>query len=79
MNRLGFFFVLFLLSLRLLGVENVKFTHYSSDDGLSQNHVLDIIQDSKGFMWFATWDGLNKFDGKSFRVFKGRQIGRAHV
>lgn len=72
MNRLGFFFVLFLLSLRLLGVENVKFTHYSSDDGLSQNHVLDIIQDSKGFMWFATWDGLNKFDGKSFRVFKGR-------
>lgn len=50
----------------------VRFTHYSADDGLSQNRVMDIHQDKKGFMWFATWDGLNKFDGKHFKVYKGQ-------
>jgi len=49
----------------------VRFTHYTADDGLSQNRVMDIHQDKKGFMWLATWDGLNKFDGKHFQVYKG--------
>jgi ligand-binding sensor domain-containing protein len=51
--------------------ENVRITHYTSDDGLSQNRVMSILQDRKGFMWFATWDGLNKFDGNHFKVYKG--------
>lgn len=46
-------------------------TLYTTDDGLSQNRVMDIEQDKKGFLWFATWDGLNRFDGKSFRIYKG--------
>lgn len=47
-----------------------QFTHYSTDDGLPQHTIMDMLQDKKGFMWFATWDGLSKFDGYSFRNFK---------
>ncbi|MDH6341156.1 ligand-binding sensor domain-containing protein/signal transduction histidine kinase/DNA-binding response OmpR family regulator [Parabacteroides sp. PFB2-12] len=39
-------------------------------DGLSQNTVYQILQDKKGFMWFGTKDGLNRYDGLSFRVYK---------
>ena len=39
-------------------------------DGLSQNTVNAILQDKQGFMWFGTKDGLNRFDGLSFRIFK---------
>ncbi|MEO7991302.1 MAG: two-component regulator propeller domain-containing protein [Chryseolinea sp.] len=50
--------------------QDVKFKHLSSKDGLSQNHVNAIIKDHKGFMWFATDDGLNKYNGYSFNVYK---------
>lgn len=46
------------------------FTHYSLDDGLSQNTVMSMAQDSKGVMWFATWNGLNRFDGTRFYAYK---------
>jgi len=46
-------------------------THYSVDDGLSENHVLCMLQDDNGAMWFGTHDGLNKFDGYTFRSYKG--------
>lgn len=49
------------------------FEHYSTDDGLPQFSITDIIQDRKGFMWFATWDGFSKFDGYTFRNFKVRR------
>lgn len=48
------------------------FTHYSSEDGLSQNTIMGILQDSRGNMWFSTWDGLNKFDGYAFKTYKAR-------
>lgn len=48
------------------------FTHYSSEDGLSQNTVMSILQDRKGNMWFSTWDGINKFDGYTFRTYKAK-------
>lgn len=44
--------------------------HYSINDGMSQGIVHTIIQDKKGFLWFGTWNGLNKFDGYSFKNFK---------
>jgi signal transduction histidine kinase/ligand-binding sensor domain-containing protein/DNA-binding response OmpR family regulator len=46
------------------------FEHYSTENGLPQSTVMDIMQDRKGFMWFATWDGLAKFDGHTFRNYK---------
>ena len=50
--------------------EKYIFTHYSVDHGLSQSSVTCILQDRKGFMWFGTWDGLNRFDGYSFKAYK---------
>lgn len=49
------------------------FEHYSTENGLPQFTVTDMIQDHKGFMWFSTWDGFCKFDGKAFRSFKVRE------
>ena len=40
------------------------------EDGLSNNFIRDIVQDSSGFMWFATEDGLNKYDGYTFTVYR---------
>jgi len=48
----------------------IKFDRLSIDHGLSQSAVNCVIQDCKGFMWFGTQDGLNRFDGKKFTVYK---------
>ena len=45
------------------------FKHFNIDNGMSQNSVLCIMQDSKGFMWFGTKDGLNRYDGVQFKLF----------
>ncbi|MCW3090565.1 MAG: response regulator receiver protein [Ferruginibacter sp.] len=49
---------------------NPKFTHLTTADGLSQSSVFAILKDYKGFMWFGTDEGLNKFDGYKFTVYK---------
>ena len=49
---------------------DLKFTHLSTKDGLSQGYVVAILQDRRGFMWFATRDGLNRYDGNAFLVYK---------
>lgn len=53
------------------------FSHYGIQNGLSQNTVNSILQDKTGFLWIGTKDGLNRFDGFSFRVFK-REIFDKH-
>jgi len=47
----------------------VRFIRLTTDDGLSHNRVTDIIQDKNGFVWIATIDGLNRYDGKQFEVY----------
>ena len=55
------------------------FTHYSSEEGLSQNTVMCILQDRKGNMWFSTWDGINKFNGYVFRTYKAKFDNRINL
>src|SRR5215467_2440872 len=46
------------------------FEHITTAQGLSSNKVSEIIQDREGFYWIATSDGLNRFDGSSFKIFR---------
>ena len=48
----------------------IRFERITAADGLSQNAVLAIWQDQRGFMWFGTEGGLNKYDGYQFTVYK---------
>jgi PAS domain S-box-containing protein len=50
--------------------KDIRFARISSSQGLSQVRVSDIVQDDQGFIWFGTWNGLNRYDGYNFRVFK---------
>src|SRR5947208_9405881 len=51
-------------------VRPIRFDRLSLDQGLSQSTVMDILQDRRGYVWLATEDGLNRFDGLSFKVYK---------
>lgn len=58
-----------------------QFTHYTSDDGLSQSNITSIAQDPQGFMWFGTFNGLNRFDAYDFQNFHyniGNPDGLSH-
>ena len=46
--------------------------HYDDHSGMSQWHVTKMLQDKRGFMWFSTWNGLNRYDGYDFAVFKSK-------
>jgi ligand-binding sensor domain-containing protein/signal transduction histidine kinase len=48
----------------------IYFRHYEVENGLSNNSVITSLQDKDGFMWFGTPDGLNRFDGYNFSVFR---------
>lgn len=69
MRRVVLYILIFLLSNKILGANILQFSHYTVDDGLPQNTVHSIIQDKYGFMWFGTWHGLSKFDGKVFKNY----------
>ncbi len=58
---------------------DVNFDHILSDKGLSQNTIHCIIQDSKGFMWFATEDGLDKYDGYNFTIYKNNPLDKNSI
>lgn len=47
-----------------------RFQHYDVNDGLAQNSVWQVAQDSLGFMWFVTSDGLNRYDGYNFTSYR---------
>ncbi len=62
--------IIFLFFLCVLGElfaqPEIKREHYSRQDGLPSNAISDILLDSRGYMWFATWEGLSRFDGFDF-------------
>ncbi|NOZ62182.1 MAG: hypothetical protein GXO74_10910 [Calditrichaeota bacterium] len=53
--------------------QSVLFENFSIDDGLSQSSLTCLLQDSKGFLWIGSGDGLNRYDGRSFTVFSARK------
>ena len=50
--------------------QSITFNHLTVENGLSNNIVNMVIQDQVGFMWFATEDGLNRYDGYGFKIFR---------
>ena len=70
-NILRMFFLCFSLAGHLSAQnDDIIFEHLSVDDGLSQVIVFSVFQDSRGFMWFGTQDGLNRYDGYQFKIFR---------
>ena len=61
----------------LAAQDRVAFRHLTIADGLSQNAVSAIVQDRRGFMWFGTKDGLNRYDGYTFIVTNTTRTTRA--
>ncbi|WP_255905235.1 hybrid sensor histidine kinase/response regulator [Paradesertivirga mongoliensis] len=70
--KIFFFLVLctLILSPALAQSGKMRFKNISVNDGLSQNHVQAILRDSRGFMWFGTRDGLNRYDGYTYKIYK---------
>jgi len=70
-KRQGTLQLLFLLVTNLVCAQpsNSSFLHYTTDQGLSNDHVLCINKDKLGFLWVGTVNGLNRFDGRTFKVF----------
>ncbi len=60
----------FFISFNLQGQEKLSFEHYTVAQGLSQNSVLAIAQDPRGYMWLGTRYCLNKYDSRTFRIYK---------
>ncbi|HYG38266.1 MAG TPA: two-component regulator propeller domain-containing protein [Cytophagales bacterium] len=65
------FCIFFIITLHFaFAQKNIKLQQVSSENGLSQNTINCIYQDHKGFLWFGTHNGLNKYDAYTFTVFK---------
>lgn len=54
-------------------------SNYDEEDGLPHGHVTQLLQDEQGFMWFATWNGLCRFDGYEFHTFKSQAGDGCHM
>ena len=80
--------LVFILSLAIIkisvclsqGKKVLQISSYTVDDGLSHRVISNIIQDSKGYIWMATWNGLCRYDASRFETWNmlpnGSTIGR---
>ncbi len=73
--KVTFFIFLIFVNVFLNGIiaaeeRTIHFKRITIDDGLSQSAIFCFMQDSRGFLWIGTQDGLNKYDGYTFQVFK---------
>ena len=65
----GLMILLFLAPIPGVNAQSFHFDNYSVDDGLPSNEVYEVLQDSRGFIWFATDKGVARFDGYGFQKF----------
>jgi len=68
--RFLLYVIAFFNAVLLSQVTDYSFEHLTTDDGLSQTTVFKVFKDSKGYIWVCTQEGLNRYDGYSFKVFK---------
>ncbi|MCH5597132.1 ligand-binding sensor domain-containing protein [Niabella ginsengisoli] len=68
-----------LISACIVNAQQYHFRHYQVEDGLSNNTSICTLQDSKGFMWFGTKDGLNRFDGYTFKIYRNNQSDSSSI
>ena len=56
-----------------------RMVQYDEEDGVPSSHITQLLQDSHGFMWFSTWNGLCRFDGYEFHTFKPQAGDGCHM
>lgn len=73
-------FSILIISLQLnVNAQIVNFNRLTTNNGLSNNYVSSLIQDRLGFLWFATDDGLNRFDGYEFKIYRNNPLDKNSI
>ena len=68
------YIITLIITLTLVGARaSTSVRHFTESDGLPQSLITCVIQDSKGYIWISSWNGLSRYDGYSFSNFKARQ------
>src|ERR1043165_9949876 len=67
---LNFTVLVLFLTVTATAQPKCKIEFYSPEQGLSHKAVTAIVKDGEGFMWFGSWDGINRFDGQKFVSYK---------
>ncbi|MEP7106485.1 MAG: two-component regulator propeller domain-containing protein [Ferruginibacter sp.] len=70
MNHKIYILAVLVLLAEVIQGQSYYFRHYQVENGLSNNATICCLQDKKGFLWFGTKDGLDRFDGYSFKIFR---------
>lgn len=74
-----FLLIFFIPSILFSQDKSIIFSHINVNDGLSENWIKCIYKDAKGFLWFGTNSGLNRFDGYNFEIFRKNDSDSASV
>jgi signal transduction histidine kinase/CheY-like chemotaxis protein/sugar lactone lactonase YvrE len=74
-----YFVLLIFVPFAAANAQSVRFRHITNQEGLSQNTVTALVQDQRGFLWIGTQDGLNRYDGSQFLIFKKQQDDTASL
>lgn len=70
MKQFALFILTYTMWLTAMAQPLCHVTYYDEEDGLPHSHVTQLLQDEQGLMWFATWNGLCRYDGYDFQTFK---------
>ncbi len=78
-TRLGLFIVLLLFYSIDLQSQTYPFKHYSTADGLAHSVVRKVFQDVRGFLWFGTQGGINRYDGNEFVTYLAQDSLKSEI